>query len=132
MPLPTYTPSMSDSNNYDGNELISQYFKQGYSNLEILQFLKLHDIAISLSTLKRPGWWIFFSKICKTWDYLMAPTIKNIFRQELYQVAEMWNQHQIASSKFGDSSGPRGKPDCMYFLPHLYNIEDFKVNIDLH
>ena len=57
MPLPTYTSCMSDSyyNNSDGNELelISQYFKQGYSNLEILEFLKLHGIAISLSTLKR-------------------------------------------------------------------------------
>lgn len=52
--------------------------------------------------------------------------------EELYQVAEMWNQHQIASSKFGNSTGPRGKPDCMYFLPHLYNTEDFKEDIDLH
>ena len=55
MPLPTYTPCMRDSNNSDGNELelVSQYFKQGYSNLEILEFLKLHGISISLSTLKR-------------------------------------------------------------------------------
>lgn len=30
-----------------------RYLKQCYSNLEILEFLKLHDIAISLSTLKR-------------------------------------------------------------------------------
>lgn len=38
----------------------------------------------------------------------------------------------MASSKFGNSSGPRGKPDCMYFLHHLYNTEDFKEDIDLH
>ena len=56
----------------------------------------------------------------------------NIFRQKLYQVNEAWNQHQIAPIKFGNSSGPRGKPDCMYFLPHLYNREDFQANIDLH
>ena len=47
-------------------------------------------------------------------------------------MAEMWNQHHIASSKFGNSSGPRGRPDCMYFLPHLYNTEDYKVNVDHH
>ena len=55
-----------------------------------------------------------------------------ILRDKLYQVAEMWNQHHIASSKFGNSSGPRGRPDCMYFLPHLYNTEDYKVNVDRH
>ena len=345
MPLPTYTPCMRDSNNSDGNELelISQYFKQGYSNLEILEFLKLHGISISLSTLKRrlrslalsrrstisdddlknaiekelgksgcfvgyrkmwsrqrkkgvivkratvmrclreldpdgvdsrrkkrlrrrayhskgpnfiwhidghdklkpygfsvhgcidgfsrrliwlevgstnknpeviakyyldavkqsggvprkirsddgtensvieaihtylrsshnddnagercfvigrstanqrieaywsqlvkdgPGWWINFFKdlsdlgLFNGSDPAHQDCIRfcfmNIFRQELFQVAEMWNQHQIASSKFGNSSGPRGKPDCMYFLPHLYNTEDFKVDIDLH
>ena len=34
-------------------ELIPDYFKQGYNNQEFLEFLKLHDIEISLSTLKR-------------------------------------------------------------------------------
>ena len=53
-----------------------------------------------------------------------------ILREEIYEVAEMWNQHQIASSKFGNSSDPRGKPDCMYFLPHLYSTEDYKVNVN--
>jgi len=37
----------------DQLELISSYFKQGYSNLEILEFLKLHGITIIMSTLKR-------------------------------------------------------------------------------
>ncbi|KAJ7371568.1 hypothetical protein OS493_024243 [Desmophyllum pertusum] len=55
MPLPTYTPCMrvNDGSAEDDLELISQYFKQGYSNLEILEFLKLHGVSISLSTLKR-------------------------------------------------------------------------------
>ncbi|KAL9959657.1 hypothetical protein ACROYT_G032997 [Oculina patagonica] len=50
--------------------------------------------------------------------------------KELYQVAELWNQHIISSSKFGNSSGPRGRPDCMFFLPHLYGTDDFKVTFD--
>ena len=35
------------------DELVVNYFKQGYANLEILEFLKLHNTEISLSTLKR-------------------------------------------------------------------------------
>lgn len=87
-----------------------------------------------------PGWWINFFKdlsdlgLFNGSDPVHQDCIRfcfmKILREELYQVAEMWNQHQIASSKFGNSSVPRGKPDCMYFLPHLYNTEDYKVNID--
>ena len=47
----------------------------------------------------------------------------------MYQVAELWNQHIISSSKFGNSSGPRGRPDCMYFLPHLYGTENYQATI---
>ena len=55
MPLPAYTPCMrgNDGSSEDSLELVSQYFKQGYNNLEILEFLKLHGTNISLSTLKR-------------------------------------------------------------------------------
>ena len=38
----------------------------------------------------------------------------------------------ISASKFGNSSGPRGRPDCMFFLPHLYDIQDCKLKVDLH
>ena len=34
-------------------ELICNYFKQGYNNQEILDFLTLHGIFMSLSTLKQ-------------------------------------------------------------------------------
>ncbi|CAH3181910.1 unnamed protein product, partial [Porites lobata] len=241
MPLPEYTPCMSchDSSDQNELELISQYFKQGYNNLEILEFLKIHGVTISLSTLKRrlrslglsrrdtasdhelndaiekelgkSGCFVGYRKM---WARLrrkgVGPTNKNpeviakyyleavkqsggvprkirsddgtensvieaihtylrsahndenagmgcfafgrstanqrieaywsqltfcfmqILRDELYQVAEIWNHHHIASSKFGNSSGPRGRPDCMYFLPHLYNTEDYKVNVDRH
>ena len=55
MPSPEYTPCMSRHDSSDQNELelISQYFKQGYSNLEMLEFVKMHGVTISLSTLKR-------------------------------------------------------------------------------
>jgi hypothetical protein len=53
-----------------------------------------------------------------------------VLRKELEEVAELWNQHVMSASKFGNSSGPRGKPDCMYFLPHLYNATEYKVSID--
>jgi len=43
----------NDGSPEDSLELVSQYFKQGYTNLEILEFLKFHGINISLSTLKR-------------------------------------------------------------------------------
>ena len=55
MPLPIYTPCIrvNDGSAEDYLELISQYFRQDYNNLEILEFLKLHRVSISLSTLKR-------------------------------------------------------------------------------
>ena len=43
----------NDCSPEDSLELVSRDFKQGYNNLEILEFLKLHGINISLSTLKR-------------------------------------------------------------------------------
>ena len=53
-----------------------------------------------------------------------------LLRSELYRVAELLNQHKISSSKFGNSSSPRESPDCMFFLPHLYNTDNFKVSVD--
>ena len=55
MPLPVYSPCMNVSGVSTDNELdlISSYFKQGYTNLEMLEFLKLHGITISISMLKR-------------------------------------------------------------------------------
>ena len=53
MPLPIYSLCMNVSKTIGEDELIISYFKQGYTNLEILEFLQLHNIEISLSTLKR-------------------------------------------------------------------------------
>lgn len=87
-----------------------------------------------------PGWWINFFKdlvdlgLYNTSDPVHVECIRfcfmEILRGELYEVTELWNQHIISPSKFGNSSGPRGKPDCMYFLPHLYNTVDYSVHVD--
>ena len=55
MPLPIYMPCIrvNDGSAEDYLELISQYFRQDYNNLEIFEFLKLHRVSFSLSTLKR-------------------------------------------------------------------------------
>ncbi|PFX16238.1 hypothetical protein AWC38_SpisGene19504 [Stylophora pistillata] len=87
-----------------------------------------------------PGWWINFFKDLRDLglfidsDPVHVDCIRFCFmpilRNELYQVAELWNQHRISSSKFGNSSGPRGRPDCMFFLPHLYSTDDYKTDVD--
>ena len=55
MPLAVYSPCMNLNGVLEDDqlELISSYFKQEYSNLEMLEFLKLHGITISILTLKR-------------------------------------------------------------------------------
>ena len=77
-----------------------------------------------------PGWWISFFKdlsdLClfNNSDPVHLECVRfcfmQILRNELHQVAEMWNQHLIASSKFANSSYPRGRPDCMFFLLHQF------------
>ena len=51
--LPNYTPALQH-NQDDVVAIITDYFKQGYSNAEILGFLGLtHGVAIGMRTLKR-------------------------------------------------------------------------------
>lgn len=83
-----------------------------------------------------PGWWISFFKdlsdlgLFNSSDPVHVECIcfcfMQILRNELHQVAEMWNQHVLASSKFGNSSGPRGRPDCMFFLPTYTTLKTTK------
>ena len=44
---------MEENSDTSEDELISSYFFQGYTNAEIVEFLKLHGISLSLSTVKR-------------------------------------------------------------------------------
>ena len=85
-----------------------------------------------------PGWRINFFKdlsdlgLFNSTDPVHQECLRfcfmQILRNERNEVAEMWDQHTIVSSKFGNSRGP--KPDCMFFLPHLYNSENYKVPVD--
>ena len=52
----------------------------------------------------------------------------NTIRKELSTVANEWNRHIISKSMNGE---PSGRPDTMFFLPHLYNAEKRLKNIDL-
>ena len=53
MPLHSYILCMNIEEDRDETELITSYFQQGFTKLEILEFLKLHGIQSSLSTLKQ-------------------------------------------------------------------------------
>jgi arginine repressor len=44
---------MNLENHYEEEELIKSYFNQGFTNAEILEYLRVHGVDISLSTLKR-------------------------------------------------------------------------------
>ena len=52
----------------------------------------------------------------------------NILRSELCTVAVEWNHHIIPKSING---GPNGRPDTMFFVLNLYNLDSFLENLDL-
>ena len=45
-----------------------------------------------------------------------------VLRKELKKMAEEWNEHIISKISNG---GPSGRPDTMYFLPHLFDCQDY-------
>ena len=61
-------------------------------------------------------------------DECLKYCFMDIVRKELNSVAVEWNQHIISRSING---GPSGQPDTMYFLPHLYDAENYLENVDL-
>ena len=50
-----------------------------------------------------------------------------LLRKELKEVVSDWNVHTISSSRY---QGPRGRPDTMDFLPHLYNRQNLETEVD--
>ena len=44
-----------------------------------------------------------------------------LLREEVTEVATAWNQHTISHYRNG---GPTGRPDIMFFLPHIYDTID--------
>ena len=50
-----------------------------------------------------------------------------LIRTELKQISEDWNSHIISKSING---GPSGRPDTMFFLPHLYDTRSYLIPIE--
>ncbi|EDO30927.1 predicted protein [Nematostella vectensis] len=85
------------------------------------------------------GWWINLFKdmrdsgIYNDDDCLANECLKFCFlpilRKELHLVAELWNTHTIASQKRHEVIG--GKPNVLFFMPELYNTENYLRYVDL-
>lgn len=50
-----------------------------------------------------------------------------LIQKDLDRVRTEWNQHYVRRSNLSDS--PNGKPDLMFFMPHLFDIVDYKVQV---
>ena len=64
-------------------ELITSYFQQGITNLEMLEFLKLHGIEMSLSTLKRRLYRLEVRRRLPPHEQISQETIEPIIEHEL-------------------------------------------------
>ena len=51
----------------------------------------------------------------------------DLIRKDLASIVNDWNAQIISSSRYG---GPRGRPDSMYYLPHLFDAEDYLVKVE--
>ena len=51
----------------------------------------------------------------------------SIRRKELTDIASEWNRHLLSPNK---NNTPSGRPDVMYFLPHLYGTTGHMISID--
>lgn len=84
------------------------------------------------------GWWRRFfrdltdNELLDTSDPVVLDCVRycfmGIIREDLKAIMDDWNNHIISKSRNG---GPSGRPNCMYFLPHLYNAENFLAQTDI-
>ena len=84
------------------------------------------------------GWWkrffrdLFDNDMLSTDDPVAMDCIRYCFmyliREDLISIASDWNAHIISKSR--TNSGPRGRPNCMFHLPHLYDTTDFSLPIE--
>ena len=84
----------------------------------------------------RIGWWKrFFGDLSDMDMFTSEPVIiecirfcfMNLIREDLNSVKNDWNSHIISSSR---NRGHRGRPDTMYYLPHLFDVIDYKIDVD--
>ena len=84
-----------------------------------------------ISLRDKIGWWKRFFQdmvdldLFSNDDPVLLEAIRfwfmRLLRKELKEIASDWNVHIISSSRY---QRPRGRPDTMYFLPHLYNKQN--------
>ena len=80
----------------------------------------------------RIGWWQDFFRnmidlkllnpACRVLVDGLRSCFIGVLRKELKEMAEVWNEHIISKSSNG---GLSGRPDTMYFLPHLFDCQDY-------
>ena len=92
------------------------------------------------STLRRSNsdWWMNFFKdmrdmgLYNDGDPLQVECLRycfmNVLRNELHQVAKLWNLHRIRPSVNSDS--PPGRPDLLYFLPQATDTINYATAVD--
>ena len=81
----------------------------------------------------RSNWWMnFFKDFCDTGDVdLSIPhhldciryCFLGLIQQELDEVKSLWNHHRIRKVK--NSNSPPGRPEVLYFAPHLSDGRDY-------
>ena len=94
------------------------------------------EVFWSILLRDKIGWWKRFFQdmidldLFSNDDPVLLEAIRFCFmlllRKELKEIASDWNVH-IISSRY---QGPRGRPDTMYFLPHLYNRQNLGTEVD--
>lgn len=52
----------------------------------------------------------------------------NLIRKDLYSIQSDWNTHIISRSRCGRVTG---RPDTLYFLPHIKNKENYSLQVDV-
>ena len=92
------------------------------------------------STLRRSNsdWWMNFFKdmrdmgLYNDGDPLQVECLRycfmNVLRNELHQVAKLWNLHRIRPSVNSDS--PPGRTDLLYFLPQATDTINYATAVD--
>ena len=84
----------------------------------------------------RIGWWRrFFLDLVDLDMFQNDPVLLDcirfcflpLIRNDLKSIKDDWNVHIISRSR---NQGPRGRPDTMFYLPHMFDCRDYKINIE--
>ena len=80
----------------------------------------------------RIGWWQYFFRdmvdleLFNPASRVLVDCLKfcfiGVLRKALEEMEEEWNEHIISRSSNGE---PYGRPDTMYFVPHLFDCQDY-------